>query len=94
MKVKSISYAGKQDVYNMEVEDTHSFIIQGGVVSHNCADEARYVCMARQIKPRETVRPDHYYESPQSMFLDIKKEDIVAKPKRQRMEVITSGEEE
>lgn len=52
MKVKSISYAGKKDVYNMEVEDTHSFVIQGGVVSHNCADETRYFCMSRPIKPR------------------------------------------
>ena len=35
MKVKSITYAGKADVYNMEVEDTHNFVIQGGVISHN-----------------------------------------------------------
>lgn len=51
MKIKSIRYAGKMDVYNMEVEDTHDFVIQGGVISHNCADEWRYMCMARPIKP-------------------------------------------
>lgn len=52
------------------------------------ADETRYVCMARPIKPRAKVSPDKYNETPQSMFLDIPKEDIIAKPKRKRMEVI------
>ena len=51
MKVKSIRYAGKMDVYNMEVDDTHDFVVQGGVISHNCSDEWRYMCMARPIKP-------------------------------------------
>lgn len=88
MKIKSITYAGKADVYNMEVEDTHSFVIQGGVISHNCADEARYFCMSRPIKPRANIQTDKYKETPMSMFLDIPKEDITAKPKRQRMEVI------
>ena len=46
MKIKSIRYAGKADVFNMEVEDTHDFVIQGGVISHNCADEWRYMCMS------------------------------------------------
>lgn len=51
MKVKSITYQGKADVYNMTVEDTHDFVIQGGVVAHNC-DEIRYFCMMRPIAPR------------------------------------------
>ena len=53
MKVKGVSYAGKADVFNMEVEDTHDFVIQGGVISHNCADECRYLCMMNPIKPVE-----------------------------------------
>ena len=62
MKVKSIRYAGKSDVYNMEVEGTHSFVIQGGVISHNCADEVRYMCMAYPIKPLAVKerRPEVY----------------------------------
>lgn len=52
------------------------------------ADETRYVCMARQIKPRLAAARDEYRESPQAMFLDIPKENIKAKPKRQRMEII------
>ena len=87
MKVKSVCYAGRADVYNMEVEDTHDFVIQGGVISHNCADEWRYFCMSRPIKPRAAVKPDGYSQTPMSMFLDIPKEDIIAKPKRQRYEV-------
>lgn len=51
MRIKSIRPAGKADVYNMEVEDTHDFVIQGGVISHNCADETRYLCMANPMKP-------------------------------------------
>ena len=54
MKVKSIEYAGKADVYNMEVEDTHNFVVNGGTVVHNCYDEWRYVCMARPIAPRQS----------------------------------------
>lgn len=52
------------------------------------ADETRYVCMSRPIKPRVAKVPDTYSLTPQSMFLDIPKEDIIARPKRQRMEVI------
>lgn len=52
------------------------------------ADEWRYLLMSRPIKPRMAVKPDKYNETPMAMFLDIPKEDIVAKPKRQRMEVI------
>lgn len=91
MKVKSVTYAGKADVFNMEVEDTHDFVIQGGVISHNCADEVRYFCMSRPIKPRMAQPKDKYEETPMAMFLDIKKEDIIAKPKMKRMEVISNG---
>jgi hypothetical protein len=51
MRIKAIRPAGRADVFNMEVEDTHDFVIQGGVISHNCADEARYLCMMNPMKP-------------------------------------------
>lgn len=89
MKIKSVSYAGKADVYNMEVEDTHSFVIQGGVISHNCADEARYFCMSRPIKPRVASKPDEYYKSPLYTALDIKKEDLTPRTAIPRMEIIS-----
>jgi hypothetical protein len=57
MKIKSIKAAGNADVYNMEVEGTHDFTVNGGVIAHNCYDELRYVCMANPIAPRpQTAR--------------------------------------
>ena len=51
MKVARITRIGRRDVYNMEVAETHDFVIQGGVISHNCADESRYFIMSRPVKP-------------------------------------------
>ena len=42
MKIKSIKYVGKQDVFNMEVEKYHNFSIEGGLIVHNCMDAFRY----------------------------------------------------
>jgi hypothetical protein len=53
------------------------------------ADEARYFCMSRPIKPRVAAKPDEYYNNPLKIFLDIKKEDIIAHPHRPRMEIIS-----
>lgn len=49
IKVKRVVYAGKADVYNMEVEDTHNFIVNGGIVAHNCYDSWRYCFMANPL---------------------------------------------
>lgn len=68
VKIKSIRYAGKADVYNMEVDDTHDFIVQGGVVSHNCADEVRYFCMSRPIAPRVEVKKQPIFSDPLNQF--------------------------
>lgn len=43
VKVVSIEYAGKQDVYNMEVARHHNFSVNGGLIVHNCQDAARYL---------------------------------------------------
>lgn len=52
------------------------------------SDEVRYFCMSRPIKPRMAPEADEFKSTPQAMFLDIAREDIVAKPRRKRMEVI------
>ena len=52
------------------------------------ADEVRYFCMSRPIKPRIAAQPDEYAQSPMAMFLDIPKEDIKTVSRRPRMEVI------
>ena len=51
------------------------------------ADEARYFCMSRPIKPRVAKPVDKYNETPMAMFLDIPKENILAAPNLPRMEV-------
>ena len=89
IKIKSITRAGKADVFNMEVEDTHNFVIQGGVIAHNCADEVRYFCMSRPIKPRVASKPDEYYKSPLYAALDINKADLTTRTARPRMEIIS-----
>lgn len=89
IKVKSVTYAGKADVFNMEVEDTHNFVIQGGVIAHNCADSWRYFLMSRPIKPREAKAPDNYVDNPLNVYLDIKKGDLAKRGARPRMEIIT-----
>ena len=55
MIIESIEYSGKADVYNMEVEDTHDFVVNGGIVAHNCFDEWKYVSMENPINPRRST---------------------------------------
>lgn len=64
MKIEKIEYAGKQDVFNMEVEDVHSFVVNGGIVSHNCYDEMRYFLMSRPVASKDPVPPVEYYYDP------------------------------
>ena len=53
------------------------------------ADAVRYLCMSRPIKPRIPAKPDGYSLTPQCMYLDIPKEDIIARPPTKlKMEVI------
>ena len=52
------------------------------------ADEVRYFLMSRPIKPRVMRKPDEYSKNPLNIFLDIPKEDIIAKAKRPKIEII------
>lgn len=56
------------------------------------ADEVRYFCMERQIKPRAVTPPSNYYNSPLRIFLDIDEEDLMPAPKLHRMEIINGTE--
>lgn len=53
------------------------------------ADEARYFCMSRPIKPRVAVKPDEFHKNPMSLFLDIKREDVTNPARLPRMEIIS-----
>lgn len=52
------------------------------------ADEARYFCMMRPIKPRQLTPPSLYYKSPLKIFLDIEEEDLMPARAQPRMEII------
>ena len=52
------------------------------------ADEVRYFCMSRPIKPVHAKIADTYQSSPMAQFLDIPREDIRAVSRRPRMEII------
>lgn len=41
MRIKSIKNIGKQPVYNMTVDNTHNYLLDNGIASHNC-DAVRY----------------------------------------------------
>lgn len=56
------------------------------------ADETRYFCMSRPIKPRQAAIPDDYATNPLNLFLDIPKEDLVKKAHKPRMEILTESE--
>jgi hypothetical protein len=52
------------------------------------ADEVRYFCMSRPIKPRIPIKPDDYYKSPLYTALNIDKSDLVTPTPRPRMQII------
>lgn len=52
------------------------------------ADEVRYFCMSRPIKPVLPVQEDKYYQSPVYQALDIPKKDIMPKARRPGMIII------
>lgn len=56
------------------------------------ADETRYFCMSRPIKPRITKKPDDFQNNPLHLFLDINREDITSVKTRPRMEIISEDE--
>lgn len=70
MRIKSIQYAGKSDVYNLEVDETHSFSVEGGIIVHNCADEARYFAMLNPIAPRRSTSKDPLPYDPLDLHKD------------------------
>lgn len=67
-----------------KVEDLNS----DGSEDH-IADESRYFCMSKAIKPRQTVGVDQFTgKNPLNIFLDVKPEDLQKRKRRPRMEVI------
>jgi hypothetical protein len=57
VKIKRITYIGKDDVYNMEVKDHHNYAVNGGLIISNC-ESIRYGCMSRPGKTEIYSSPD------------------------------------
>lgn len=47
--IKSIQLDGYADVYNMEVKDNHNYVVNGGIIVHNCMDATRYFVNTMRI---------------------------------------------
>lgn len=56
------------------------------------ADECRYFCMSRPIKPRMAAKPDPYATNPMNIFLDIPKSAVLPRARRPRLEIIEEEE--
>lgn len=65
-KVKSVEYAGRADVYNLEIEPTHNYIVCDGIVAKNC-DSLRYLCDGR---PSHRVMVPQEYDSQIDSFIN------------------------
>lgn len=51
MKIISKEYVPNEDVYNMEVEDTHCFAAtKSNIIIHNCLDALRYAVVKMEKK--------------------------------------------
>lgn len=57
------------------------------------ADEFRYFCQSRPIKPRTAAQPDTYKKSPLHTVLDIPKEMLTSPKRIPRMQIIDDGGE-
>lgn len=49
VKVLRVEPYGKEDVFCLTAAGTNAFCIEGGILVHNCYDEAAQICMARAI---------------------------------------------
>ena len=66
-KIKSIKYLGKEDVYNMEVENHHNFSVNGGLIVHNCMDAVRYFINTIVIKESSKPYDEDIYNKGKSV---------------------------
>ena len=73
IKVKKITYVGKEPVYDMYVDEYHNFVSGDGVIFHNC-DSLRYFAVSRASVPREIDQ-----RTPEEIMIDRHKQAVFAK---------------
>lgn len=74
--------------FPLQMYDPHKPEDLDSDLEDHCLDSLRYMLMSRPIKPAMTVPYDPYNETPMAQYLNIPKEDLIKRPKRQRMEII------
>ena len=57
------------------------------------ADETRYFCMSRPIKPRVAPTPSKFNQGPLHLFLDIEEKDMMPKQAVPRMEIVNDADD-
>ena len=53
--VAKVRPKGRADVYNLEVDGTHCFVVNGGIIVHNCMDAARYFIQTIYVDERGLI---------------------------------------
>ena len=79
IKVKKITYVGKEPVYDMYVDEYHNFVSGDGVVLHNC-DSLRYWCVSRATIPRTADT-----RTPEDKMIDEHKKRVFGQMQRGRV---------
>jgi len=54
--VSRVEPAGTADVFNISVEDTHTFAVAGGLVVHNCYDSLRYGLGVERVRGKSEAK--------------------------------------
>ena len=67
VRVKSVKYVGKKDVYNMEVRDHHNYSVAGGFIIHNCIDGTRYA-FVEDMMSRKNINTDQKLRTAKRLF--------------------------
>lgn len=79
IKVKKITYVGKESVYDMYVDEYHNFVSGDGVILHNC-DALRYWCVSRATIPRPADT-----RTPEDKIIDEHKKRVFGQMQRGRV---------
>jgi len=61
-KVISVKRIGEEPVYNLEVDGTHCFAINGGFIVHNC-ESLRYGVMSRPSPLKKKQENARYFRA-------------------------------
>lgn len=75
----------------LQMYDEHKPEDMDSTLEDHVADEVRYMCMDRPIKPLLRSAPDHYAETPMAQYLNIPKGDLGTAKKKPKTEVIRHG---